>query len=51
MVFISEVLKDIRIFNSRFVNKIKNIKIFNAFEKSRLVVQSYNNHGKIIILI
>ena len=39
-----------RIFNSRFVDEIKNEGTAMAFEKSRLVVQAYNNHGKEEIL-
>ena len=50
VVSISEVPKNIRIFNSRFVDEIKNIGTANAFEKSRLVVQAYNDHDKMSIL-
>ena len=39
VVSISKVPKNIRIFNSRFVDKIKNFAAANAFEKSRIVVQ------------
>ena len=38
IINISEVLKGLRIFNLRFVNKIKNIETKKAFEKFRLVV-------------
>ena len=38
IVNISEVLKGLQIFNSRFVNEIKNIGTKKAFEKSRLIV-------------
>ena len=51
VVTISDVLSRMRIFNSRFVDKIKNEGTAIAFEKSRLVVQAYNNHGKEEILI
>lgn len=51
MVSILKVQKNIRIFNSRFVEKIKNIEIANDFEKLRLVVQAYNNYDKMSILI
>jgi hypothetical protein len=40
----------VRIFNSRLVNKVKGKAIDMPFEKSRLVVQAYNNKGKEIIL-
>jgi hypothetical protein len=40
----------IRIFNSRLVNKIKGKTTNTPFEKSRLVVQAYNNKGKELIL-
>lgn len=50
VVSISEVPKNTRIFNSRFVYEIKNIGTANAFEKSRLVVQAYNDHDKMSIL-
>jgi hypothetical protein len=38
------------IFNSRLVNKVKGKAIDMPFEKSRLVVQAYNNKRKEIIL-
>ena len=50
VVFIESVSEEIKIFNSRFVNEIKNQKMTAAFEKSRLVVQIYNDHEKLIIL-
>jgi hypothetical protein len=33
-----DVPKGVRIFNSRFINKIKNARINKAFKKSRLVI-------------
>ncbi|PMD49715.1 uncharacterized protein K444DRAFT_548428, partial [Hyaloscypha bicolor E] len=42
---------EIYIFNSRFINKIKNKGIEREFKKSRLVIQAYNNSKKYIILI
>lgn len=50
VVLISDVSKGTRIFNSRFVDEVKNAGTANAFEKSRLVVQAYNDHGKDLIL-
>lgn len=48
---ILKVPKIIRIFNSHVIDKIKNIRTLNAFEKSRLVVQVYNDYSKMAILI
>jgi hypothetical protein len=39
-----------RIFNSRFVDEIKHPGTDKAFEKSRLVVQAYNDQGKNLVL-
>lgn len=39
-----------KIFNSRFEDEIKKKRIATAFEKSRLIAQAYNNHGKLEIL-
>lgn len=47
---ISNIPRDIRIFNSRFVDEVKNIGTSKAFEKSRLVVQAYNDYGKDAVL-
>jgi hypothetical protein len=38
------------IFNSRLVNKVKGKATNSPFEKSRLVVQAYNDKGKELIL-
>ncbi|OXV05628.1 hypothetical protein Egran_06604 [Elaphomyces granulatus] len=46
----SEIPHGTRIFNSRFVDEIKNPGTDQAFEKSRLVVQAYNDHGKDLVL-
>jgi hypothetical protein len=40
----------VRIFNSRLVNKVKGKATDMPFEKSRLVVQAYNDKGKEMIL-
>jgi hypothetical protein len=39
----NDVSSDVRIFNFRFVNKIKHLDIDKAFEKSRLVMQTFND--------
>jgi hypothetical protein len=45
-----DVSLDVRIFNSRFVDEIKHLDIDKAFEKSRLVVQAFNDQNKNLIL-
>jgi hypothetical protein len=39
-----------RIFKSRIVREIKGKATPTPFEKSRLVIQAYNDHGKEVIL-
>jgi hypothetical protein len=51
LVNIKDILQDICIFNLYFVDKIKYLGTDKVFEKSRLVVQAYNNQGKSLILI
>ncbi len=46
----AEVLEGVRIFNSRFVDEIKNKGTEKELKKSRLVVQAYNDESKHIIL-
>ncbi len=45
-----DVSFDVRIFNSRFVDEIKHFDIDKAFEKSRLVVQAFNDQNKNLVL-
>ena len=47
----NNVLKGVRIFNSKFVDKVKNKGTKKAFAKSRLIVQVYNNKEKRIVLM
>jgi hypothetical protein len=47
----NDVSSDVRIFNFRFVNEIKHFDIDKAFEKSRFVMQTFNDQNKILILI
>jgi hypothetical protein len=47
----NDVSFDVRIFNSRFVDEIKHFDIDKAFEKSRLVMQMFNDQNKNLILI
>ena len=49
-VDIGDVPQGTRIFNSRFVDKIKHLGTDKAFKKSRLVVQAYNDQGKDLVL-
>jgi hypothetical protein len=50
IITISEVLKNVRIFNFRFVDEIKHSNISQAYEKSRLMIQTYNDHEKTLVL-
>lgn len=45
-----EKYKGVRIFNSRMVNEVKGKETDTPYEKSRLVIQEYNDEGKEIIL-
>ena len=45
-----DVPQGVRLFNSRFVDEIKNLGTDKAFEKSRLVVQAYNDQEKELVL-
>jgi hypothetical protein len=46
----NDVSSDVRIFNFRFVNEIKHLDIDKAFEKSRLVMQTFNDQNKNLVL-
>jgi hypothetical protein len=46
----NDVSFDVRIFNSRFVNEIKHFDIDKAFEKSRFVMQTFNDQNKNLML-
>ena len=50
IVSTANLFREIRIFNSRFVDEIKNIDTANAYEKSRLMMQAYNDEKKIEML-
>ena len=45
------VLQSVCIFNLCFVDEIKHFGTDKAFEKSRLVVQAYNDQGKDLVLM
>ena len=46
-----DVSSDIRVFNARFVNEIKNENTKKTYEKSRLIIQTYNDSKKNQIFI
>ncbi len=46
----NDVSSDVRIFNFRFVDEIKHFDIDKAFEKSRLVMQTFNDQNKNLVL-
>ncbi len=46
----ADVLFDVRIFSSRFVNEIKHSNTDKTFEKFRLVVQAFKNQNKTFVL-
>jgi hypothetical protein len=45
-----DVSTNVRIFNFRFVNEIKHFDIDKVFEKSRLVMQTFNDQNKFSVL-
>jgi hypothetical protein len=49
-VRIDDVSFDVRIFNFRFVDEIKHLDIDKTFEKSRLVMQTFNDQNKNLVL-
>ena len=51
VVNLEDVPQGVCIFNSRFVDEIKHPRTDKAFEKSRLVVQAYNDQSKDLVLI
>ena len=51
VVIIADITTHAQIFHSCYVNKTKNAGIDKAYEKSRLVIQAYNNQEKDFVLI
>ena len=45
-----DIPQGIKIFNSRFIDEVKGKETATPYEKSRLVVQAYNNQGKSSVL-
>jgi hypothetical protein len=50
LIIINAVLRDVRIFNFRFVNEIKHSDISDVYEKFRLMIQTYNDQNKTLML-
>jgi hypothetical protein len=46
----NNIPEGVRIFKARFVDKVKNKGTSKAFEKSRLVIQVYNDNKKSLVL-
>ena len=44
------MLSNIRVFNARFVNKIRNENTKKTYQKLRLIIKTYNNLKKIKFL-
>jgi hypothetical protein len=50
LIIIDAVLRNVRIFNFRFVDEVKHSGISDVYEKFRLVIQAYNDHDKTLVL-
>ena len=50
VIYLSTVPLGTRLFNSRFIDEVKHPRTNKAFEKSRLVVQAYNDQDKDLVL-
>jgi hypothetical protein len=50
LIIFDAVFKDVRIFNFRFVDEIKHSDIADVYEKFKLVIQTYNDHDKTLML-
>ncbi len=50
LITINAVLRDVRIFNFRLVDEIKHSKTNYVYEKSRLMIQIYNDHDNTLML-
>jgi hypothetical protein len=49
LIIIENVSRDVRIFNFRFLDEIKHSRTSNAYEKLRLMIQTYNDQDKTLI--
>jgi hypothetical protein len=50
LIIIDAVLKNVRIFNFKFVDEIKHSDIADVYEKFKLMIQTYNDHDKTLML-
>ncbi len=50
LIIIDAVLRNVRIFNFKFVDEIKHSDIADVYERFRLMIQTYNDHDKTFIL-
>jgi hypothetical protein len=50
LITIDAVLRNVRIFNFKFVNEIKHSDIADVYEKFKLMIQTYNDHDKTLML-
>lgn len=50
LILYSAVSKGIRIFGSHFVNRVKNTRTNEAYNKLQLIIQVYKNLEKVFIL-
>jgi hypothetical protein len=50
LITVDVVLRNVQIFNFRFVDEIKHSDTTDVYEKSRLVIQTYNDHEKTLML-
>ena len=50
VIKLTNVPMGVRLFNLQFVDEVKNAGTNKAFEKSRLVVQAYNDQEKQLVL-
>jgi hypothetical protein len=50
LIIIENVSRDVRIFNFKFVNEIKHSNTSDVYEKFRLMIQTYNDQDKTLIL-
>ncbi len=51
LIIIDAVFRNVRIFNFRFLDEIKHSDIADVYEKFRLMIQTYNDHDKTLMLI
>jgi hypothetical protein len=50
LIIIDAVFRNVRIFNFRFVDEIKHSDIADVYEKFKLMIQTYNDHDKTLML-